>query len=234
MEHPVMLLTWILEKINSHTLGHFAHAYPHLVYTWFFAIIVVILAVKAGQKPTLVPGTLQVLFETVVEALWKFQEGIMGKRGMVFFPMTATLMIFVFFCNFNGLIPGSFAPTSNLNTTLAYALMIVFLTHFMGFKVHGIKYVKHFLGPSPFLAPLMLPVELVSHAARVVSLSFRLFGNILGEDLVIGVLFMLAGQYFLPLPMMFLGLFTGFLQAYIISLLAMVYIGEAMEEEAES
>jgi F-type H+-transporting ATPase subunit a len=165
--------------------------------------------------------------------MYKFQKTIMGKRGMVFFPMICTLIILVFFCNFNGLIPGSFAPTSDLNTTLAYALMIVFLTHFMGFKVHGIKYIKHFMGPSLVLAPLMFVVELVSHAARVVSLSFRLFGNVLGEDLVIAILAMLAGQYFLPLPMMFLGLFTGFLQAYIITLLAMVYIGEAMEDEEE-
>ncbi|MDR1039636.1 MAG: F0F1 ATP synthase subunit A [Deltaproteobacteria bacterium] len=228
MEHPVMLLVWILEKVG---LGHFAHAYPHLVYTWFFALILILIGWLAGRRITMVPGRLQVLFEFIVDTMYKFQEGIMGKRGMVFFPMTTTLIVFVFFSNFNGLIPGSFAPTSNLNTTMAFALMIVFLTHVMGFKVHGVKYVKHFLGPSPFLAPLMFPVEIISHAARVVSLSFRLFGNILGEDLVIGVLMMLAGQYFVPLPMFFLGLFTGFLQAYIISLLAMVYIGEAMEGE---
>ncbi|MDR1312677.1 MAG: F0F1 ATP synthase subunit A [Deltaproteobacteria bacterium] len=228
MEHPVMLLVWLLDKVG---LGHFAHAYPHLVYTWLFALILIFIGWMAGKRIALVPGRLQVLFEFVVDSMYKFQEGIMGKRGMVFFPMTTTLIVFVFFANFNGLIPGSFAPTSNLNTTMAFALMIVFLTHVMGFKVHGLGYIKHFLGPSPFLAPLMLPVEIISHAARVVSLSFRLFGNILGEDLVIGVLMMLAGQFFVPLPMMFLGLFTGFLQAYIISLLAMVYIGEAMEGE---
>jgi F-type H+-transporting ATPase subunit a len=223
-----MLLVWLLEKAG---LGHFAHAYPHLIYTWLFALVLILIGWLAGRKISMVPGRLQVLFEFVVDSMYKFQEGIMGKRGMIFFPLTTTLIIFVFFSNMNGLIPGSFAPTSNLNTTMAFALMIVFLTHVMGFKVHGIKYIKHFLGPSPFLAPLMFPVEIISHAARVVSLSFRLFGNILGEDLVIGVLMMLAGQYFVPLPMMFLGLFTGFLQAYIISLLAMVYIGEAMEGE---
>ncbi|MDR2459675.1 MAG: F0F1 ATP synthase subunit A [Deltaproteobacteria bacterium] len=228
MEHPVLLLGWVLDKVG---LGHFAHSYPHVVYIWFFAILLIILAVLATRRISMVPGTLQVLFETIIDNMYGFQESIMGKRGMVFFPLTTTLIILVFICNINGLIPGSFAPTSNLNTTLAFALTIVFLTHVMGFKVHGLSYIKHFLGPSPFMAPLMLPVELVSHAARVVSLSFRLFGNILGEDLVVGVLVLLAGQYFLPLPMMFLGLFTGFLQAFIISLLAMVYIGEAMEGE---
>ncbi|MDR2198085.1 MAG: F0F1 ATP synthase subunit A [Deltaproteobacteria bacterium] len=231
MEHPVMLLVWILEKLG---LGHFAHAYPHLVYIWFFAVILIIIGYLATRRLSVVPGNLQLLFELVVDNMYKFQESVMGKRGMVFFPMCCTMIILVFFCNFNGLIPGSFAPTSNLNTTLAYAVMIVFLTHFMGFKIHGVSYVKHFMGPSPILAPLMFVVEIVSHAARVVSLSFRLFGNVLGEDLVIAVLLMLAGQYFLPLPMMFLGLFTGFLQAYIITLLAMVYIGEALgDDEAE-
>ncbi|MDR3154876.1 MAG: F0F1 ATP synthase subunit A [Deltaproteobacteria bacterium] len=228
MEHPVLLLVWLLEKMG---FGHFAHAYPHVVYGWLFALILILVGWLAGRRITMVPGRLQLLFEVVIDTMYKFQEGIMGRRGMIFFPLTTTLIIFVFFCNFNGLIPGSFAPTSYLNTTMGYALMIVFLTHVMGFKVHGVKYVKHFLGPSPFLAPLMFPVEIVSHAARVVSLSFRLFGNIVGEDLVIAVLMMLVGQYFIPLPMMFLGLFTGFLQAYIISLLAMVYIGEAMEGE---
>ncbi|MDR2353005.1 MAG: F0F1 ATP synthase subunit A [Deltaproteobacteria bacterium] len=228
MEHPVLILNLILENVG---LGHFAHTYPHLVYTWFFSLILILLGYFATRKISMVPGTLQALFEYVVQALWGFQKDIMGKRGMIFFPMTTTLMIFVFFSNINGLIPGSYSPTSTLNTTLAYALMIVVMTHVMGFWVHGFKYIKHFIGPSPFLAPIMCPVEIVSHAARVVSLSFRLFGNIFGEDLVITILIMLAGQYFLPLPMMFLGLFTGFLQAYIISLLAMVYIGEAMAEE---
>jgi F-type H+-transporting ATPase subunit a len=230
MDHPVLLLSWILEKVG---LGHFAHAYPHLIYTWLFCIVLIALGWAATRKLSVEPGSLQLLFEMVLDSMYKFQEGIMGKRGMVFFPMTVTLIMLVFTCNVNGLIPGSFAPTSDLNTTLAYALMIVFLTHFMGFKVHGLKYLKHFMGPSPFLAPLIFVVELVSHAARVVSLSFRLFGNVLGEDLVIAILLMLAGQFFLPLPMMFMGLFTGFLQAYIITLLAMVYIGDAIEDEED-
>jgi F-type H+-transporting ATPase subunit a len=226
MEHPVMLLVWILEKIG---LGHFAHAYPHLVYTWFFVIVLIVVARLATSKLSLVPGTLQNIFEVVVEQLAAFQDSIMGAKGRPFFPMMGTLMIFVLFCNVNGLIPGSSSPTSNLNTTLALALMIVITTHATGVYKHGLKYIKHFLGPSPFLAPLMFPVEVVSHLARVLSLSLRLFGNVMGEDLVIAILFMLAGQFFMPLPMMFLGLFTGSLQAFIITLLAMIYITEALE-----
>jgi F-type H+-transporting ATPase subunit a len=226
MEHPVMLLVWILEKIG---LGHFAHAYTHLVYTWFFIIILIVVARLATAKLSLVPSQLQNFFEVVVEQISDFQDSIMGPKGRPYFPMMATLIILVFVCNFNGLIPGSFSPTSNLNTTLALALIIVVTTHATGLYKHGFMYIKHFLGPSPYLAPLMFPVEVVSHLARVLSLTLRLFGNVMGEDLVIAILFMLAGQFFLPLPMMFLGLFTGMLQAFIITLLAMIYISEALE-----
>ncbi|MDR3204154.1 MAG: F0F1 ATP synthase subunit A [Deltaproteobacteria bacterium] len=226
MEHPVMLLVWLMEKVGY---GHFAHAYPHVVYTWFFALVLIIVGRLCISKLTLVPGRAQNFIETIVEMISTFQDGMMGQKGRFFFPLMASLIIFVFFCNFNGLIPGSFSPTSNLNTTLALALVIVLTTHITGLFIHGFSYIKHFLGPLPFLAPMLFPVEVFSHFARILSLSLRLFGNVVGEDLVLAILFMMAGQYFMPLPMMFLATFTGFLQAFIITLLAMIYISEAME-----
>jgi F-type H+-transporting ATPase subunit a len=228
MEHPVMLLVWIFDKFG---LGHFAHQYYYLIYTWFFMLVVIIVAHLAASKLTLVPGKIQNVAEAILENISSFQDSIMGHGGRPYFPFMATLIIFVFVCNFNGLIPGSTSPTANLNTTVALALAIFFTTHILGFKTNGIKYLKHFVGPVPFLAPLMIPLEIVSHLARVLSLSLRLFGNIMGEDLVLAVLFMLAGAYLVPLPMMFLGLFTGFLQAFIMTILAMMYIGEAIEHE---
>ncbi|MDR1395346.1 MAG: F0F1 ATP synthase subunit A [Deltaproteobacteria bacterium] len=226
MEHPVMILVWVLEKLG---FGHFAHTYPHLIYTWFLALVLIVAGRLATRHVTMIPGPMQNFFEAIVESMGKFQESIMGRHGRPFFPLICTLIMFVFLCNFNGMVPGGFAPTSNLNTTLALALTIVCTTHITGIRVHGWRYIKHFLGPSPYLIPLLFPVELISHLARVLSLSLRLFGNIMGEDLVVAILFMLGGQFFLPLPMMFLGLFTGFLQAFIITLLAMVYISEALE-----
>jgi F-type H+-transporting ATPase subunit a len=221
-----MLLVWILEKLG---FGHFAHEYPHLVYSWFFALVLIVVGRLATRNVTMIPGKLQNVFEAIVEGLGNFQDSIMGRRGRPFFPLVCTMFFFVFCCNFNGLVPGSLSPTSNLNTTLAMALIIVGTTHLTGIRMHGFHYIKHFMGPSPILAPLMMPVEIISHTARILSLSLRLFGNIMGEDLVVAILFMLGGQYFLPLPMMFLGLFTGFLQAFIITLLGMVYITEALE-----
>jgi F-type H+-transporting ATPase subunit a len=226
MELPVMLLVWLLEKVG---LGHFAHAYPHVLYSWLIMLVLIVVGRLAAKNPTMVPGKLQNVAEMIIEGIGSFQDGVMGPKGKHFFPMMATLIIFVFTCNFNGLIPGSTSPTSNLNTTAAFAVIIVAGTHITGLSRHGLMYIKHFLGPAPYLIPLMFPIECVSHLARLLSLSLRLFGNIMGEDLVIAVLFFLGGAYLLPLPMMFLGLFTGFLQSFIITLLAMLYIGEALE-----
>ena len=226
MEHPVMLVVWLLEKVG---LGHFAHAYPHVIYSWLIVIVLIVLGRLAAKNLTMVPGKVQNVTEMVIEGIQSFQEGVMGPKGRPFFPLMATIIIYVFTCNFNGMVPGSTSPTSNLNTTLSLALIIVIGTHVTGLRVHGFRYIKHFLGPAPYLIPLMFPVEVVSHLARVLSLSLRLFGNIMGEDLVIAVLFFLGGAFFLPLPMMFLGLFTGFLQAFVMTLLAMLYIGEALE-----
>lgn len=226
MEHPVMLLVWLLEKVG---LGHFAHAYPHVIYTWLFVIALIAAGRLAARNLTMVPGRVQNCAEVVIELIASFQDSVMGPKGRRFFPLMATIIIFVFTCNFNGMVPGSTSPTSNLNTTLALALIIVGGAHITGLRLHGAGYIKHFLGPAPYLIPLIFPVEVVSHLARVLSLSLRLFGNIMGEDLVIAVLFALGGAFFLPLPMMFLGLFTGFLQAFVMTLLAMLYIGEALE-----
>jgi F-type H+-transporting ATPase subunit a len=143
--------------------------------------------------------------------------------------MIATFFIFIFFSNVFGLIPGFFYPTANINTTLACALIVFVTTHIVGIKIHGPKYIKHFLGPIWWLAPLMLPIELIGHLSRVLSLTLRLFGNIMGEDLVLAILLMLAGQFLAPLPMMFLAVFTSFVQAFIFSLLTMLYISGAME-----
>jgi F-type H+-transporting ATPase subunit a len=128
-----------------------------------------------------------------------------------------------------GMVPGFFSPTASLNTTGACAVIVVVFTHLIGIKFHGAKYIKHFMGPVWWLVPLILPIEIIGHLARVLSLSIRLFGNVFGEELVLGILFFLVGLYLAPLPMMFLGLFTGFIQAFIFCLLSMMYFAGAIE-----
>ena len=128
-----------------------------------------------------------------------------------------------------GMVPGFFGPTANVNTTAACAIIVVFYTHVVGVKFHGVKYIKHFMGPIWWLSPLIFVVEVIGHFARILSLSIRLFGNIMGEELVLAILMFLAGAYLAPLPMMFLGLFTGGVQAFIFCLLSMMYFAGAIE-----
>jgi len=153
----------------------------------------------------------------------------MGEEGRKFFPLIATLAIFIMIANLLGIIPGFESPTSNLNTTASMALIVFLMTHIVGIKEHGFKYVKHFLGPVWWMAPLMMPIEIVSHLSRPLSLSVRLFGNIMGEDLVLAILLLLV-PFLVPLPMFALMIFTSLIQTLVFVLLAMMYITASMEE----
>ena len=115
-----------------------------------------------------------------------------------------------------------------LNTNAAMAIVVFVLTHVMGVKIHVIKYIKQFTGPVWWLIPLMLPIELVGHIARPVSLTMRLFGNIQGGHIVVAVLFLLV-PFLLPLPIIILKILISFIQTLVFCLLAMMYIGGAME-----
>ena len=155
---------------------------------------------------------------------------ITGEQGRPFFPIIATVFIYIAACNLLGLIPGFFPPTASINTTLSCALTVVVFTHVIGVKFHGAKYIKHFLGPVWWLSPLIFIIEVIGHLARILSLSIRLFGNITGHELVLGILFFLAGAFFAPLPIMALGIFVALLQAFVFLLLSIIYFSGAMEE----
>lgn len=227
MEHPIFFITKLLESIG---LGHFAHAYPHVTYTWLIMLLLIVFSLLAVKSVKMVPAGGQNFFEMVISGIENFQVDVMGEHGRSVFPLIATLGIFIFFSNVLGLIPGFYSPTASINTTLSCALIVFFTTHIIGIKTHGFKYIKQFLGPIWWMAPLMLPIEIIGHLSRVLSLTLRLFGNIMGEDLVLGILLLLAGKFMAPLPMMFLAIFTSFVQAFIFALLSMMYISAAMEE----
>jgi F-type H+-transporting ATPase subunit a len=178
----------------------------------------------------LIPTKGQSLLEMIVEGLENFMVDITGPEGRTFFPYICTIFLYVLVSNLIGLIPGFISPTANINTTLSLALLTFVLTHAIGVKFHGPKYLKHFLGPVIFLAPLMIIIEIIGHLARVMSLSIRLFGNIMGKEKILGILFGLAGLYFAPLPILFLGLLVSLIQAVVFMLLSIVYFTGAMEE----
>jgi len=227
MEHPVFFIDAILSAVG---LEHFAHHFTFVTHTWMTMLILIVSAILFARKVQIIPKKGQIFFEVVIEGLENFMVEIAGPEGRFFFPYIATVFLFIFVSNLIGLVPGFNSPTANLNTTLALALCTFIYTHIIGVKFHGIKYIKHFLEPVWWLAPLMLPIELIGHFARIMSLSVRLFGNIFGKEMVLSILFTLAGLYLAPLPILFLGLLVGFIQALVFMLLSIMYFVGSMEE----
>jgi F-type H+-transporting ATPase subunit a len=204
----------------------------HLVvvtYTWFIMATLALFSFLATRRVSIIPGRLQNVMEVVVEGIDTFLTDTMGPQGRKFFPLIATLGIYILTSNLLGLIPGFESPTSNLNTTVSMAVVVFAMTHIVGVRVHGIKYLKQFMGPIWWLTPLMIPIEIISHFSRVISLSFRLFGNIKGEDIVLAVVLLLVPML-VPLPVFVLMIFTSCIQTVVFMLLTMMYIAGAMEE----
>jgi F-type H+-transporting ATPase subunit a len=226
MEHPIFFIDAILAAMG---FADFGLHYSHVTYTWLTMLILILSALFLARKVTIVPGKGQNFFEVLISGLENFMVEITGPEGRFFFPFIATVFLFVLVSNLIGLIPGFFSPTASLNTTLALALCTFIYTHVIGIKFHGVKYIKHFCGPVWWLIPLMLPIELIGHVARIMSLSVRLFGNIFGKEMVLAILFGLGGLYLAPLPIMFLGILVCFIQALVFMLLATMYFVGAME-----
>jgi len=226
VEHPYMFFVKFFELVG---LGHFAHTYPHVVYTWVVMGLLIIAGIAASKGVGMIPTKMQNLFEVVISGIEDFMIEITGEEGRWLFPLIATIFIYIFTCNLIGLVPGFFPPTASLNTTLSCALVVVTFTHIIGVKYHGVGYIKHFLGPVWWMIPIILPIELIGHLARILSLSFRLFGNMMGHELVLGILFALAGLFFAPLPIMALGIFVALVQAFVFFLLSIMYFTAAME-----
>ena len=226
MAHPYLFFVKLFEAIG---LEHFAHAYPHVIYSWVVMIILLTLGAIGAKSISLIPAKAQNVFEIIITGIEDFMVDVSGEEGRWLFPLVATIFIYIFTCNLIGLIPGFFPPTASLNTTASCALTVVIFTHIIGLKYHGIKYIKHFLGPVWWMIPIVFPIEVIGHLARILSLSFRLFGNMMGHELVLGILFGLAGLFFAPLPIMALGIFVSLVQAFVFFLLSIMYFTGAME-----
>jgi F-type H+-transporting ATPase subunit a len=170
-------------------------------------------------------------FEYNAESVYGMVEGAMGEANAArFFPLIGALWMFILFGNLFALIPGFVSPNDTLKTNVGLAVMVFVLTHYYGVKEHGLAYFKHFLGPSLALAPLMLPIELISHLARPMSLAVRLMGNMMADHKVVMSFFALV-PILVPIPFLLLGLLVCLIQALVFCTLAMVYIGMAIEHE---
>ena len=226
MEHPFLFFVKLFEWVG---LGHFAHANPHVVYAWVVMALLIGLGALAAKGISMIPTKAQNVSELIVSGMEEFMVDITGEEGRWLFPLAGTVFLYVFIGNLIGLVPGFFPPTSNLNTTASIALVVFTFTHIIGIKYHGAAYIKHFMGPVWWMSPLIFVIEIIGHFARILSLSFRLFGNMMGHEIVLAILFGLAGAFFAPLPIMALGIFVSFVQAFVFFLLSVIYFSGAME-----
>ncbi|MCB9507713.1 MAG: F0F1 ATP synthase subunit A [Myxococcales bacterium] len=244
-----------LEANVSHQLGDSfidgepVHSITHLTLTLFATAVVMVLVAltrrswAAAETRGVPEGRFSVanLLETIVDTVLGLGEQVLGSRKQAerFLPLVGTLAIFIFFQNALALLPGFVPPTDNLNTTIGPAIAVFIATHYFGIKENGLHYLAHFLGPKiggvPWLAPLFLLLETISHLARPISLALRLFGNMYGDHAVLGIFLGLAALPLLyPIPIMLLGTVVVVVQTLVFCLLTLVYIALAIEHSEEA
>lgn len=235
----------------------------HVTYTWLVMIVLTVLAFVASRNVALVPRGVQNVMEVVLEQFFGLIDDVIGPEGRPYLPLIATLGLFILSGNLLGIVPGVAGPTANLNTTAACALVVFVAYHAIGVRKQGVvTYLNHFSGPmpwSPGMIPiklLMIPIEVISHLARPLSLTLRLFGNMMGGHVLLAILFFLmgldgllgwalsgsiAGAFVGGLGTLAMGalnlvliyplkLLVALLQAFIFVMLTMLYIAGAIEE----
>jgi len=208
-------LAWVLSLFGIHIQNPEQFVPNYVVMSIIVVIALIVFFRFASRRLKPVPSKMQSFLELLIQTFENQLVETVGEQGRKYVPLVATIGIFIFSSNLLGLIPGLMSPTSNLNVTAACALVVFVYYHWQGIKSQGFfKYLKHFMGPIPLLAPLMVPIEIISHFSRVVSLSIRLFGNIFAEELLIVVMLSII-PFFLPLPFMAVAIFiysiyTGF------------------------
>lgn len=228
---------------------HFLHQWENVVFSLIAGMTLVTISFFAVRKRTLIPGPLQNAMEYAVESLENLVVGIIGPRGQAHLPFIGTLFLYILTQNFMGLVPGMKAPTSSLNTTVALAVCVFFYVQGIGIKENGFfGYIHHLMG-SPndlvgwLMVPLNFPLHVLQEFIKPLSLSLRLFGNILGEDSLIAAfvgLGILALSFFhspiglpLQIPFLLLSILLGTIQALVFSLLTTIYISLMLPHHEE-
>ena len=206
------------------------HAFIYMTHMLLAAGIVIMLAKMATKSMKVVPTGAQNFFEAYLGGVLAMGADVMGREeARRYLPLVATIGMFVAVANIIGIVPGFEAPSAFLDFTLALALVVFFYYNYEGIRRNGVvTYFKHFLGPVWWLYWLMFPIEIVSHISRIISLSFRLFGNVKGDDMFLMVILMLA-PWLLPMIPFALLSFMALLQAFIFMMLTYVYLGGAVQ-----
>jgi F-type H+-transporting ATPase subunit a len=240
MEEQLAIVKWVNEVFGAPIASILGlHVSPnelviptHVVMETIVVIVVVVLfGILRTRFSMESPGGIQQALEVFVDFLNAQLESNVGHEGHRYAGIIGTLAIFLIFSNLLGLVPGLASPTANVNVPAGCAVFVFLYYQFQGVRKNGlIRYLKHFMGPVWWLAPLMVPIELISHLARPATLTIRLFANIMAEELVIAIFFGLV-PFIVPLPFMAFAIFGGLLQAFIFCTLTMVYLGGAVATE---
>lgn len=215
--------------IGTHELGQFLGMTVNmdtLMMTWLTMAIVILLAVLATRRIELRPRGWQNFLEMVLVAFLEQIEASMGAKGRQMAPLIITLFLFILVGNELGLIPGLTSPTNDLNTTLGLALMIVMIVHVLGVKNKGLGYLKHFFEPYK----IFVIINIVEELAKPITLSFRLFGNIIAGEVLLIILDKLV-PYFVPTLWLAFSVFVGIVQAFIFTMLSISYLSNSMQDE---
>jgi len=228
----------IIEALNLTTDGYGSKAVnlfgsglilsQTVITTWFIMLVLILFAVFARRRMDRIPKGVQNFMEMLVEAIYNLTKQTMGNENAGFAPYVGTLLLFIGISNISGLF-GIRPPTSDLNTTFALAIMTFCMTHYFGVKNKGFGYLKGFLEPFP----LLLPMNIIGELANPISLSFRLFGNILGGLIIMNLLYGALGMWgLIPVPAVlhvYFDVFAGLLQSFIFTMLTMVFVSMAMD-----
>lgn len=231
------------DEAISHALGKGfikgdeAHSSPHVIMALFATLLVLIVAFRyAAHRKAAADSAIperafnaRSIVEVICDTALGMMEGVMGKEdARAFLPLIGSMAFFILFGNLLGLIPGLLPPTDVISTNIVLAVIVFFATHIYGIRKNGFEHIKHMMGPMIVLAPLIFPIELISHLARPLSLTLRLFGNMVGDHKVLTIF--LGFGLLIPIPVMVLGLIVCVVQTLVFCLLSTVYIGMAIED----
>lgn len=241
------IITLLHKYLGDYSFVKFLHHYENVFFSILAVIAIAIFARIATKKRALIPGRMQNFVELVLESLDNLAQGVLGHYGRAYTPFIGTLFIYIFVLNMLVLIPGLESPTSNLNTTVGLAITVFFYVQYTGIKRLGIiGYLDHLAGNprniTGFLfIPLMLPLHVVEELIKPMSLSLRLFGNILGEDSLVAAfatlgivaLSFIGSPVGIPfqVPFMLLVIITGTIQALVFAMLSTIYIASMLPHE---
>jgi F-type H+-transporting ATPase subunit a len=232
-EHEHSILYEPFNYTVSKIAGREVHVPDHVIMALLVLVISCIVFPLMRRKISRDnPSGFQHVLELVVDGLKGLLEDVVGHgASKKYLYIIGGFATFIFVSNLFGLFFFLQPPTGNPNTTFGLALTAFLYYNVMGIKEVGLlHYLKHFTGPMPLLAPLFIPIEIIGHLARILSLGMRLFGNIFGEHTATGI-FMGMLPFVLPWPMMGLGIFGAFLQTFVFCMMTMVYIGGAVTAE---